>query len=480
MALIFEYEASKRKGIIKGKDLEQIRDHFSVTNPAATFAKRSSRFIPNRKYCITATGRFDVGILHEILGYCLSTGIPEPLISKELSAAFSPGFSGIKSDELYGKLGLVLRPYQIDACKAAIRVGRGIIEVGTAGGKSLIASEIISTLYTHNTNLSVLFIVPDRGLVNQMYGDFQSYGVPFTYSKWTGDDALNLFTNVVICNMGILNSKSSNTDWTKGVDVVIVDEAHGLRKGNQICKLVDQTRTLNRIGFTGTLPEDKIDQWNIKGLIGPVIYRKKAHELRDDKYVAPVKAQILEIQYTDTLKYVPNMSPRWNYDKEIDFLVENKFRNDLIASLAKNLQKNSLILVDFIKHGDTLKKVLTAACSNKRVYWIHGEVDVDERDRIKRIMEKHDNVVCIAISKIFSTGISINNLHYLVFAGGGKSKIKTLQSIGRTMRLHKSKENVYIIDIADQTRYGSAHLQKRIGFYDKEKIVYARKTIKEK
>ena len=82
--------------------------------------------------------------------------------------------------------------------------------------------------------------------------------------------------------------------------------------------------------------------------------------------------------------------------------------------------------------------------------------------------------------KIFSTGISINNLHYIVFAGGGKAKIKILQSIGRGLRKHVDKKKVVIVDIADQLYYGKKHMNKRMSIYKEEHLNYGTKTIKEK
>ena len=38
-------------------------------------------------------------------------------------------------------------------------------------------------------------------------------------------------------------------------------------------------------------------------------------------------------------------------------------------------------------------------------FFIKGEVEVEERDKVKKLMEKKKDIVCIAISKIFSTGI---------------------------------------------------------------------------
>ena len=95
-------------------------------------------------------------------------------------------------------------------------------------------------------------------------------------------------------------------------------------------------------------------------------------------------------------------------------------------------------------------------------------------------MEENNNVVCVAISAIFSTGINIKNLHMIVFAAGGKSFIRTIQSIGRGLRLNPNKEKLTIIDIADQLEYSKSHAEKRQEIYNKEKIQYKTGEIVEK
>jgi len=92
-------------------------------------------------------------------------------------------------------------------------------------------------------------------------------------------------------------------------------------------------------------------------------------------------------------------------------------------------------------------------------------------------MEEHDNVVCIAISAIFSTGINIKNLHNIIFAAGGKSFIRTVQSIGRGLRKHETKDKLIIMDICDKLPYGIKHSEKRKAIYDREKIQYKEVSI---
>ena len=63
--------------------------------------------------------------------------------------------------------------------------------------------------------------------------------------------------------------------------------------------------------------------------------------------------------------------------------------------------------------------------------------------------ELTSNNITIASYGTFSTGISIKNLHNIIFAYPTKSRIRNIQSIGRGLRLHESKTLVHIYDIAD-------------------------------
>ena len=64
----------------------------------------------------------------------------------------------------------------------------------------------------------------------------------------------------------------------------------------------------------------------------------------------------------------------------------------------------------------------------------------------------------------------IKNLHNIIFANAGKAKIRLLQSIGRGLRLHPSKEKLMLIDLADQLYYGKKHFDKRLEIYNREQI----------
>ena len=479
----FDYDASARRGIITGDEdvISEVTEHFSYENPGAKFARRIGRYIPERSYLITPTRRYDEGLTITIKTY-IEKNFPgtEINISDQLQKVLNPKFGGVIS----ANLTFELRDYQKDIVDLCIQKGRGVVLLATAGGKTLTFANLLQSIYNSTSNKDtwkVLIIVPDLGLVNQTCGDFQKYGVTFTYSKWTGNNELYLGSNVIIANLGILQSKNTDTEWIKFIDLLIIDEVHKLRKDNKINKIVKSIKTSRKFGFTGTLPEETQDQWNIIGKIGDVLFEKRSFELREESYVANAEASIFNITYNKKLVYdIKNLTdPGAWYRMEQEFIQENKFRNEFIGKICKGLNNNVLVLIDLIAHGENLYSTISSICPNKQVFFIRGDVEVEDRDKVKQIMEKDNNVICIAISKIFSTGISINNIHYIVFAGGGKAKVKILQSIGRGLRLHANKEKLVLIDIADQLKYAGEHSDRRLELYKNERIITKSYTFKE-
>lgn len=478
--LKFDIDKKPNKGVLTGDEFNIIRERFSVENPAAKFA-RFGRRIPFRKYMITPAGKFDIGLYYDIVKYIKQV---KDDIKIEKTDQFREQIRP-QCKAKPTKLNLDLRDYQSKIVNTCITLGRGVVVLATAGGKTLTMASLIQSYYnmSNKQQFTCLVIVPDIGLVNQTNSDFQEYGVTFSHCKWTGDSALNLQCNVIVCNMGILQSKKSDLSFLPHVDLLIVDEVHKLRSGNKINKILDKITTTSRFGFTGTMPENMEDQWNVVGKMGPILYTKNSYELREEKYIVKAKVLILKLMYKNyqpEYGYDVDFNPLKRYKKELDFLQTAKHRNAVIEKLCNKFNNNALLLVDYIDHGSLLYANLSTKLKNKKVYFIRGDVEVSEREKIRKLMEKSNNIICIAISKIFSTGINIKNLHYIMFCSGGKAKVKIIQSIGRGLRQHESKTMLTIVDLADQLHYGKQHMKKRVQLYEEENFNYEYRTIEEK
>jgi len=253
---------------------------------------------------------------------------------------------------------------------------------------------------------------------------------------------------------------------------ILVINCHKQASAEKITKLIKGLKCKHIFGLTGSLPESKFDIWSLNRVFGSIIYHLKSIDLRNENYISNVRVVSLEIEYTSAPEFTKaSMSnPTAGYEEETTWLQTSEYRNSLISKLINKLETNTLILVDRIAHGEHLLEYLKQR-TNKQIYFVRGSVEVEERENIKQVMEQQSNVVCIAISKIFSTGISIKNLHNIIFAAIGKARIKIIQSIGRSLRLHHTKEMATIFDIADvNLTYGFKHFEERKSLYESEKI----------
>jgi superfamily II DNA or RNA helicase len=128
------------------------------------------------------------------------------------------------------------------------------------------------------------------------------------------------------------------------------------------------------------------------------------------------------------------------------------------------------------KHGRILYDMILEKANGRKVFFVHGGVDTDDRENIRRIMEKENGAIVVASFGTFSTGINIRNLHNIIFASPSKSRVRNLQSIGRSLRQSDGKEMATLYDISDDLRWKKQvnftlqHFIERVAIYNEEKF----------
>lgn len=457
--------------------LSSIRENFSIANPS--YRKGSAYFTPSRLYSITPQGKFDIGLLGEIIKF-IELNHFQYEVPSDLRSIFNPGFTDLGVSSFEGK---TYRNYQEESIIAALKHGRGVIVIPTAGGKTLIMAGLIRSIFSHKkTSLKTLVLVPSIQLVEQTANDFLEYGLK-SVSKWSGSNQYNSNSDITVAGTQILMSDKTDLSVLNEVELLLVDEVHSLKRGNRINEVLKFINTSHKFGFTGTMPSSKIDQWNIIGKIGPINYEQKTHTLKEQSYVSNFKIIILNVKHSNLPKTDLDFSlPAAAYQQEIEFLQNNFRRNEIITNLSLKLKENTLIMVDRIEHGQILfgfinQMLILREITDKPVYFIQGSTEMEDRENIRKLMDERRDVIVVAISKIFSTGINIPNLHNIIFASAGKAKIKIMQSIGRVLRLHHTKTLATIFDMADNTKYGKKHVEERKKMYKMEKYEYTEKEI---
>ena len=376
------------------------------------------------------------------------------------------------------KIPFTVRDYQKEAFAYSLRKHRCLLLSQTASGKSLIIYLMVrfNLIRCVDKNDKILIVVPTTSLVEQLYKDFKDYGwnsSAHVHRIYQGHEK-HSDKRVYISTWQSIYKMPKK--WFEEFGCVIGDEAH-LFKAVSLTKILTKLENCKyRIGLTGTLDDSKTHKLVLEGLFGAVNKVISTKTLQDNKQLADLKIYCLVLQHDNMSKdFLKDKS----YQEEMDFLVSNEIRNKYIRNLCLSLEGNSLCLFQYVeKHGTILKKLIEDKNENKKVFFVYGGVDTEERERIRAITEKSDNSIIIASYGTFSTGINIRNLHNIVFSSPSKSRIRNLQSIGRGLRLKDNNSNATLYDISDDLTYQGkenytlSHFKERINIYNEEGFDY--------
>ena len=369
---------------------------------------------------------------------------------------------------------LTLRDYQSEAIWYGISKNRGMLISPTASGKSLIIYALIRYYNLLLRDKKILILVPTTSLVEQMYSDFIDYGWDDKYLHriYQGHEK-DTDKPVIISTWQSLYKLDKK--YFENFGCVVGDEAH-LFKSKSLTTIM--TKLINckyRFGMTGTLDGTQTHRLVLEGLFGKVKKVTTTKELIDKDTLASLKIKCIVLKHKEEdCKAVKDLK----YSEEIQYIVSHKTRNDFISRLCDNLSGNTLCLYQLVeKHGLVLYNLMKDF--NRKVFFIHGGVDTEDREKIRAITEKETNAIIIASYGTFSTGINIRNINNDVFASPSKSRIRVLQSIGRGLR-KSDRGDIYttLLDIADDFSYKDRknftlnHFLERINIYNEEQFEY--------
>jgi len=370
------------------------------------------------------------------------------------------------------------REYQLRAVAHAIRNHRALILSPTASGKSYIIYSLLK-YYLKVIKGKALVIVPTTSLVSQMGSDFQDYSngnFENCHKIMSGVDKNDPNSRVYISTWQSIYKQKK--DYFDQFDLIIGDEAH-LFKANSLTSIMEKLPNCKyRFGFTGTLDDTQTNKLVLEGLFGSVMKVITTKELIDDKTLSDFRIKCLVLKYPDSeCKRMKGSS----YVEEMDFIVGNDTRNNFIKNLTLTRKGNTLLLFQYVeKHGKILYEKINSEVGDKRkVFFVYGGVDANEREEIRKITEQENDAIIIASFGTFSTGINIRNLHNIIFGSPSKSRIRNLQSIGRGLRKGDNKERATLYDIADKLSWKSynnhtlKHFAIRVKLYNDEEFDYS-------
>ena len=455
----------------------ELSDQFTFDVPGAKFSPAYKKKFWDGKIRLfnTQTGEIYVGLLDRIVQFSKDHGYTYEFVdNKHYGTPF-------EVNEMISKAGVKdymtaiskhkPRDYQVEGVYDALRHNRKLLISPTASGKSLMIYSIVR--YFVELKKNTLIVVPTTSLVEQMYKDFADYGWDvgsFCHKIYAGRER-ETDSQVIITTWQSIYKLPRK--YFERFSVVVGDEAHQFKSKSLISIMTKLADAKYRFGFTGTLDGSQTHKWVLEGLFGPSYKIIKTDELMKKGHLATLDINVL------LLKHSPNKFE--TYEDEVQYIIGHNRRNNFIKNLALDLKGNTLILFARVEaHGEPLYNLINNnnTIENRQVFFVHGGVDTQSREKVREITERESNAIIIASYGTFSTGINIKNLHNVIFASPSKSRIRNLQSIGRVLRKGSQKTRATLYDIADDISYKSRknytlnHLIERIKVYNEENFNY--------
>jgi len=459
----------------------ELRDHFKFEVPNAKFMPqyRGRNWNGEIHLFDMRSKQIYVGLLDKIVNFCDQYGYSYKFEdNKFYGTPYEENefisFEGVKD---YIKSISVHEPrqYQVEGVYDALKHNRRLLISPTASGKSLMIYSLAR--YYAEQGKNILVVVPTTSLVEQMYKDFEEYGwdsESYCHKIYSGREKYDDRPIVITTWQSIYKLERS---WFERFEVVIGDEAHLFKSKSLIQIMTKLHHAKYRFGFTGTLDGTQTHKWVLEGLFGPSYKVTRTDELMRQGHLSQLDIQCL------VLKHKPQTFE--TYNDEIEYLISHEQRNRFIKNLALDLKGNTLVLFARVEaHGQVLYDQINKNKSDDRkVFFVHGGIDAEEREVVREITEREDNAIIVASYGTFSTGINIKKLHNVIFASPSKSRIRNLQSIGRVLRKGKGKVKATLYDISDdcstksRRNYTLNHFIERIKTYNEENFNYEIITI---
>jgi superfamily II DNA or RNA helicase len=398
------------------------------------------------------TGYIYAGLIKDVLDYCSQDGLSVS-VDEDVKLLFN---SSRNSNDYIDSLKLSahgskieFREYQKKAIQTSILQKRKLIQSPTSSGKSSIIYGICRYLIDEvfDDKEKILIIVPTLNLVSQLKSDFKDYS---TLNNWDVDSNVGFYTGktkekekrILISTWQSIYKEPP--EWFEEYRGMICDEVH-LAAAKSISDIGKKCEAEYRIGLSGSInEEDETNDLTLRGLFGFKHVTTTTKKLMEDGIVADLTVKCIHVKYSE-----PKPKISKEYADEITWIARQKERNEFIINLGNSLSGNVLILFSLVeKHGKILLEI--AKKQNKEVFFVYGGTDVDQREKIRALAEKHKGCIILASYQTFSTGVNIRNINHIVFASPTKSFTRVIQSIGRGLRVSETKTSCDVYDLFDE------------------------------
>jgi superfamily II DNA or RNA helicase len=428
--------------------------------------------------------KFPTGFLPEVMGILQQYNISNQTIRhNNISLPYAKPLS-------LPNIGITLWDHQKEALNKLASNNRGLIQIATGGGKTLVMALACSLIDTKiivlTQKLDLLYQLRDYindyiGIKPGIFGEGNYEKGQITVAmipsllevidakkelKELPKEEIDKKTEKLLQNLKI--KQEIYEDLIQNTKMVIVDECHRVAAKGTYKLIQRMNNAYWRYGFSATAYGYRTDKRDflIKAAIGDVLYSIKPMELISKGLLTPVDITFVKYNHHKaksfsqyTLFYEQRVATEPN-------------RNYLVIQIAREMLKKGhkvLIAVERLTHGDILKDALQQL--GYTAVFINGA----EPGKVRKqyIEDFKNNKIDIIISTVINEGVDIPFLDCIINARAEASKIAWIQLIGRALRKFNGKEKAYIFDIYDHNiKWLEKHSKERVKYLLEEGYTY--------
>ncbi len=348
--------------------------------------------------------------------------------------------------------------HQEEAIGSFLTRKHGVLEMATGSGKTRTALRIANTLKTRHSIDSVIIAASGTDLLNQWVNEIYTFAPEWnvfrqyeSYKELAGY-LVNPIGGILIISREFLREAIVHITKNQArlnKSLLICDEVHGMGSPSNIRDLSGYLSLFEyRLGLSAT-PEREYDQAGndfIANEIGEVIFQFELEDAIQRGILCEFDYHPIRYSLTDDDKVKRHQIIKaYHARKQANLPVNEKdFYNDLARvkkiSLGKlapflNFVKNhpeilskSIIFVETINFGREVQRILM-----QYQPYFHTYYGRDDRFNLERFSK--GDISCLITCERLSEGIDIRSVENIILFSSDRSKLVTIQRIGRSLRI---------------------------------------------
>jgi superfamily II DNA or RNA helicase len=376
------------------------------------------------------------------------------------------------------------RQYQLDAVETMLQEKRGMVQIATGGGKTVVAGLVMKRL-----NVETIFFVHTKDLLFQALETFRSmFG-----DEWVGQvgDGVCDPRFITVCTLQTaaraLDEKYEVDSFAEGteswrdkttpiegirtmlqsVQLVFMDECHRVAAPTAMSVVMNTPNAPWRYGLSASPWRDDGSDLALEAIFGRTIVKISASSLIEQGFLV---RPIVRFKRVPPARFVKKTPYSTVYS---EYVVNNEARNDLVvkdvsSKLRRGIQ--TLVLVREIAHGHHLAADRYLLRNDTDVPFISGEDDSDRHEPL--VAARRDEVNSLASSRRQSQmRVSISNLLPGSFSRREERVLLARSSVSDApYDLFAGKRFAEITDFEDNARFLLDHSNARMKIYESEPL----------